>query len=278
MLCTSYLPSRPGPPTSSARLSECIIASPPFLHTLSPLSTAAQPVQAMPKTPIPVLSDEEIKAAATFVVKRFRKFHKHSTESHIQTQQSQSPSSLAAPLLQATAKAPGLPVPPHCNPDLPLRISDPPIALQGKGVGKHAVRMPHIAQGGPRPPLQQSKANFVRPPTGGKPCPQPRPTPRSLLLQGHASQAQLYIREPIYHAWTYRATFAGPNPRPQHTHHLSLPRKAQVVVPTTSQLQGQARMGRCLQKFMQCIHTLGDRSVLFQTLQSSKAPETPHAH
>ena len=44
-------------------------------------------------------------------------------------------------------------------------------------------------------------------------------------------------------------------------------------VPTTSQLQGQARMGRCLQKFMQCIHTLGDHSILFQTLQSSKAPE-----
>ena len=32
-------------------------------------------------------------------------------------------------------------------------------------------------------------------------------------------------------------------------------------------------MGRCLQKFMRCIHTLEDHSVLFQTLQGSKAPE-----
>ena len=273
MLRTCYLLSRPGPTTCAARPSECLLHR--LLFTTRFHCSALQPnqFQAMPKTPIPVLSDEEIKAAATFVVKRFRKFHKHSTESQTQTQQSQSLSASAAPLLRATAKAPGLPVPPHCNPDLPLRISDPPIALQGKDIGKHAVRMPHTAQGGPRPPPQQSKGDFVRPPARGKPCPQPRPTPRSLLLQGHASQAQLSTREPIYHAGMFREAFANPNPHPQCTHHLSLPRKAQVVIPTTSQLQGQARMGRCLQKFMQCIHTLGDRSVLFQTLQNSNAPE-----
>ena len=270
--CTSYLPSRPGPSTSAAlRVHSCIAS---FLRQqLSQLGAAAELVQAMPKTPSPVLSDEEIQAAATFVVKRFRKFHKHSTESQTPHQQSQSPSSAVAPLLRSTAKAPGLPVPPHCNPDLPLRISDPPIALQGKGIGKHAIRMPSFAQGGPQPPPQQAKCDFVRPPTGGRPCPQPRPTPRSLLFQSNAPQAQQSPREPIYHEWTYRETFADPNPHPQYTHHLSLPRKAQVVVPTTSQLQGQARMGRCLHKFMQCIHTLGDHSVLFQTLQGSKAPE-----
>ena len=129
MLRTCYLLSRPGPTTCAARPSECSLHR--LLFTTHFHGSALQPnqFQAMPKTPIPVLSDEEIKAAATFVVKRFRKFHKRSTESQTQTQQSQSLSSSAAPLLRATAKAPGLPVPPHCNPDLPLRISDPPIAL-----------------------------------------------------------------------------------------------------------------------------------------------------
>ena len=126
---------------------------------------------------------------------------------------------------------------------------------------------------GLQPPLQQqAKGDFARPPIGGRPCPQPRPVPRSLLFQTPTPQAQQQPRDPIYLDWTYREKFADPNPYPQYTHHLSLPRKAQVV-PTTSQLQGQARMGRCLQKFMHCIHTLGDHSVLFQTLQGSKAPE-----
>ena len=54
---------------------------------LSQHGAAAKLVQAMPKTPIPVLSDEEIQAAATFVVKRFRKFHKRSAESQTRNQQ-----------------------------------------------------------------------------------------------------------------------------------------------------------------------------------------------
>ena len=44
-------------------------------------------------------------------------------------------------------------------------------------------------------------------------------------------------------------------------------------MPTSSQLQGQARMNRCFSKFLQCVETLGDASALHTVLSSSKAPE-----
>ena len=175
MICTPC----PGSDSSSSTALRVQLHFTLALQVYVTAHTAAQVVQAMPKHPIPILSDEEIQAAATFVVKRFlRKFHKHGAVSQIQ-----SSSAAVSPLLRSTAKAPGLPVPPHCNPDLPLRISDPPIALQSKGVGKHAIRMPCFAQGGLQPPLQQAKGDFAGPPIGGRPCPQPRPVPRSLRRQ-----------------------------------------------------------------------------------------------
>ena len=133
-------------------------------------------------------------------------------------------------------------MPTHCNPDTPVRLSEPPVQL----------------------------APQVRPAIGGRPVPDPRPTPRSLSFTAPQVASPC---EPPYNQWTYREHFAEPNPVPRYTRELSLPRKAQVVLPTTSQLQGQARMSRCLRKFLHCVETLGDSSAPYTVLHNSKAPE-----
>ena len=115
---------------------------------------------------------------------------------------------------------------------------------------------------GVAPPSAPCKGSFIRPATGGKPVPDPRPTPRSLHYIAPPAQPAATQHEPLYHQWTYREHFAEPNPAPRYTHELTLPRKAQVVLPTTSQLQGQDRMRRCIAKFMQCIEIIGDTSAL----------------
>ena len=102
----------------------------------------------MLKLPIPVLSDEEIKEAATFVVKRFRKF-RQSEKADSNATPAESQSSTSFVFIPASSKAPGLPVSTHCNPDNPVRLSEPPVQLippahapPAKGLGKQIIRVP----------------------------------------------------------------------------------------------------------------------------------------
>ena len=222
----------------------------------------------MPKTPIPVLSDEEIKATATFVVKRFRKFKQQPCEDAAKHRIALPQANITRPpLLQASAKSPGMPVPPHCNPDQQPRLSQPQIQVKGNatGKGKDIVRTPAYPKGGLSPPSSSSKGHYVRPPLGGTPCPAAKPTPRSLAFRSPTS------RSPF--TWEYKEALAEPNPPPRYMHELALPRTAQVESPTTSQLQGQACVLKCVQRFTQCLQTLGDTSALRHVLQQSSAPQ-----
>ena len=218
----------------------------------------------MPKTPIPVLSDEEITATASFVVKRFRKFKQQQCEDASKHSAAQEQVDAPRPLLlQASAKSPGMPLPPHCNPDILPTLSQP------MGESKHILRTPTYPKGGPPPPSSSTKGNFVRPPLGGMPCRAARPTPRSLAFQSPPQQTVRFHS----HSWECKEALAEPNPPPKYMHELALPRKAQVVTPTTSQLQGQARMSKCVQCFTQCLETLGDACALHHVLQQSAAPQ-----
>ena len=157
----------------------------------------------MPKTPIPVLSDEEIRETASFVVKRFRKFKQQNhdgsaksggTVENVTAQQSDALRSAGVPapkLWQVSTKSPGMPLPPHCNPDSSPRLSQPPVRKS-----KHLVRSPVYSTGGVLPPAVPCKGVFTRPPTGGMPCPAARPTPRSLAFHT-ALQSQHRIAQPL---------------------------------------------------------------------------------
>ena len=191
----------------------------------------------MPKLPTPVLADEEIKEVATFVVKRFRKFlQSEKADSNATPTESQSSTSFV--FIPASSKAPGLPVPTHCNMDNPVRLSEPPVQLiPAKGLGKQFIRVPSY------PVLLAKDLSYAR----------QRVANRCLTLDPRLAASIIPPAQPTspHHEtlWTHREHFAEPNPAPRYTHELTLPRKAQVVLPTTSQLQGQARMRRCLAKF-----------------------------
>ena len=123
------------------------------------------------------------------------------------------------------------------------------------GYGFHAgwnygAASPALTQNVPDQNAGLMKQQEIRPEEG-----QARPTPRSLSFAAPPVALQ---PEPLYQQWTYHEYFAEPNPVPRYTHALSLLCKAQVAVPTTPQLQGQARMNRRLGKFPQCVETLGD--------------------
>ena len=94
-----------------------------YIAERSKKATHSIEAQIMPKLPIPVLSDEEIKEAATFVVKRFRKFRQsEKADSNATPTESQ----FLAPFvfIPASSKAPGLPVPPQSGqPGTPLRAT-----------------------------------------------------------------------------------------------------------------------------------------------------------
>ena len=90
------------------------------------------------------------------------------------------------------------------------------------------------------PPPAPCKGIFIRPATGGKPMPEPRPTPRSLHYIAPPAQPAATQHDRLYHHWTYREHFAEANQASRYTRELTLPRKVQVVLPTTSQLQGKA--------------------------------------
>ena len=215
----------------------------------------------------PSLSQNDCTALATFVVKRFRKYHASVDTASTVSREAPAASGSRSTfnVIQASSKAQHMPQP--FDPQRYVRLAEPKHSLHaGKGVGKFFPKLPPNPRPGPLEPQFSFTPHMFALSVPGPQAPPPKATPRSLSFESvYGSSLR---RNPA----TADSMPEPPGKARKVSQVLALPRLVEQVEFSTSQVQRKERMHKCVGSFMQCLSRASHYCALAQVLDASENP------